>query len=137
MKQYRILKHPAGTIEAVKQGWSWPALFFTFIWAFVKRMWMLGGAVLALAFLVSIVLESIADPATVDGLSNVIGIVVSIVFGLRGNIWRENNLLSRGFEHVDTVLASNPEGAIAVYLKGGAPEEQPGQGPGNEPPPAV
>lgn len=118
MKQYKILKHPAGSIEAVKQGWSWPGLFFTFIWAFIKRLWMIGVGVLAVAFLVGVVFSSIADPATVDGLSNVVGIIVSLAFGLRGNIWRERNLLSRGFDHVDTVSANNPEGAIALHLKG-------------------
>ncbi len=132
MKKYRIFKHPAGNIEAVKQGWSWPGLFFTFIWAFIKRLWVIGATVLAVAFLAGVVLDSAASPSTADALSNVIGIAVSLLFGLRGNIWRENNLLSRGFEHVDTVVAQNPEGAVAAYLK---PEETP-PAPG-EPPAAT
>ena len=41
MKQYKIFKHPLGKIEAVKQGWSWPAFFFNWIWALVKKMWYL------------------------------------------------------------------------------------------------
>ena len=47
MKQYKVFKHPAGSIEAVKQGWSWPAFFFSFIWAMVKKMWGLGIGVLS------------------------------------------------------------------------------------------
>lgn len=39
MKHYKIYEHPAGRIEAVKQGWSWPAFFFVPTWALFKKMW--------------------------------------------------------------------------------------------------
>lgn len=133
MTQYRIFKHPAGKIEAVKQGWSWPGMFFTFIWAFVKSLWQLGTVVLVLALLAGVVLDALLDEQTVDILSNVIGIIIALLFGLRGNIWRENHLLSRGFEHVDTIAAGNPEGAIAVYLK----PDGASQGADGEPPASV
>ncbi len=127
MKSYRIFKHPAGHIEAVKQGWSWPGLFFTFIWAFIKRLWAVGGVVLAVAFVVGAMLDSLVSPETANVISNVLGVVISLLIGLRGNIWRENNLLSRGYEHVDSLVAENPESAIAEYLK--PMEQAPGQNP--------
>lgn len=43
--------------------------------------------------------------------------ILSIVFGMKGNSWREKNLISRGFEFKDIISASNPEGALALYLK--------------------
>jgi hypothetical protein len=42
-KTYDIYEHPIGTIEAVKKGWSWPAFFFTWIWALSKKMYLFGG----------------------------------------------------------------------------------------------
>ncbi len=117
MKQYRIFRHPVGTVEAIKQGWSWPAFFFNFIWAFVKKLWKLGVTVLVLAFAIGIVLDAIAEPPIAENLSNIVGILISLLFGFRGNIWREQNLLARGFEHVDSLRAPNPESAIAAYLK--------------------
>ncbi|MEM0111894.1 MAG: DUF2628 domain-containing protein, partial [Candidatus Parvarchaeota archaeon] len=42
MKTYNIYKHPLGDIKAVKVGWSWPAFFFTWIWAFVKGLYVVG-----------------------------------------------------------------------------------------------
>ena len=74
MKSYRIFKHPAGHIEAVKQGWSWPGLFFTFIWAFIKRLWAVGGVVLAVAFVVGAMLDSLVSPETANVISNVLGV---------------------------------------------------------------
>jgi len=117
MNQYRIFRHPAGELEAVKQGWSWPAMCFTVLWAFAKRLWTLGGTALACFFVLSLILETTLEPQTLEVLSRFIGLLVALLFGLRGNIWRENNLLSRGFAHVGTVSAANPESALALHLK--------------------
>jgi len=42
MNQYNIYTNPQREMEAVKQGWSWPAFFYGCIWAFIKGMWGLG-----------------------------------------------------------------------------------------------
>ncbi len=59
MKQYKIFKHPNGETEAVKQSWSWPAFFFTWIWALIKKLWVIAaitfGVVLLIQILVLIV----------------------------------------------------------------------------------
>jgi len=43
--------------------------------------------------------------------------VISLIFGIYGNKWRENNLPTRGYDYKETVTAANPEGAIALYMK--------------------
>jgi hypothetical protein len=111
LKQYKIFKHPSGEIEAVKQGWSWPAFLFTFIWAMVKKIWGIGIGVLILFV---IFLSMIGTGA--DLFVNIISFVVSIIFGVYGNSWRENNLDSRGYEMKGTVTAATPEGAIEQFL---------------------
>lgn len=113
MKQYKVFVHPSGNSEAVKQGWSWPAFFFGFIWAMVKKMWGLGVAVM----IATIVFIAIAKS---EALINIVSLIASIVFGMNGNSWREKNLVSRGFEQTDTVTAANPDGAMALYLKAAA-----------------
>jgi hypothetical protein len=118
MKQYKVFKHPSGAMEAVKQGWSWPAFFFSFIWALVKKMWALGGGLFAVFFILGIILGIAgAEKGVADGLINIAAIIVNIVFGINGNAWREKNLISRGFEFRDTVTAANPDGAMALILK--------------------
>lgn len=119
MKQYKLFEHPDSRIEVVKQGWSWPAFIFTGFWALVKKMWSLGIGILAAVFVVSFI-GNVAGGETktiLDGLIGIAGLVVSIVLGVNGNKWRENNLLSRGYETKETLSASNPEGAAALYLK--------------------
>ena len=118
MKQYKDFKHPSGAIEAVKQGWSWPAFFFSCFWAMVKKMWALGGGFFAAFFILGIILGIAgAEEGIAEGLINISAIIVNIIFGVNGNAWREKNLLSRGFEFRDTVTAANPDGAMALLLK--------------------
>lgn len=64
MKQYKIYANPQGTYEAVKQGWSWPAFFFSFIWAMVKKMWGLGVGVLVAFFALGFVIGLSLDAKT-------------------------------------------------------------------------
>ncbi len=98
-------------MEAVKLGWSWPGFLFNGFWALFKKMWVLGiGAIVGVTVL-CLILDSI--------IGNVGGgpaAVIGIVFGMYGNKWREANLKYRGYDVVDTVVGSNPEGAIAMYL---------------------
>ena len=116
MNQFKVFKHPVGTIEAVKQGWCWPAFFFGFMWALFSKMWVIGLSVIALIFLIGMVTgPDISDGA--NGFINLCGFILAIVFGLKGNAWREENLRSRGFDLIDTVTASNKDGAIALALK--------------------
>ncbi len=53
------------------------------------------------------------------GLDSIIGSVFevaeSLFFGDKVDSWREENLRARGYELVDPVTASNPEGALALF----------------------
>ncbi len=117
MLQYKIFKHPAGNIEAVKQGWSWPAFFFTFIWALVKKEWPIGFATMIAFFALGVALETAGVYESSEGLISIASIILNFIFGVNGNRWRVENLISRGYDHVDTVTAANPDGAVALYLK--------------------
>jgi len=112
MKQYKVFKHSTGAIEAVKQGWSWPAFLFSFIWAVAKKMWAIGIGlfILSLIFISMVGREAFVP---INGIS----VVVSVIFGIYGNSWREKNLESRGYEMKDTVKAANPRDAMAMFMK--------------------
>jgi len=117
MKQYTIFANPLGQYEAVKQGWSWPAFFFGWIWALVKKMWGIGAAVLGGMIVFSFFTAVSNSSEGGVALLNVISIVINAVFGFNGNKWRENHLPTRGYERLGTVAASTPEGAVAAYIK--------------------
>jgi len=106
MRQYKIFAHPSGLVETVKQGWSWPGFFFTWIWALIKSLWSVGLIAFGVQLLVSY------DPA----LSSIVGLVVMIVFGANGNDWREKDLVSKGYVVKGIQMAGNSSEAIAGHL---------------------
>jgi hypothetical protein len=107
-KTYDIYEHPIGTIEAVKKGWSWPAFFFTWIWALSKKMYLFGG----LAAIATVI------PGFIPGLGGwFYFIFFTFFFGLIGNDTRRTNLRKRGFELIATLTGETPEGAIAAFFK--------------------
>ena len=106
MKRFSIFQHPTLGHEAVKNGWSWPAFFFTWIWAFVKRLWLIG----VIVFLFGILASSIPEAWLAGEL------IISIVMGVKGNELRVKRLRDSGYEEVATVEARNPDGALAAHL---------------------
>lgn len=125
MHNYKIFKDPLGVYEAVKQGWSWPAFFFGTIWVFIKRIWWLGFGLVLMSFLLpSLIAANLQDMpqeqmiATINMIGTVVTMIIGIILGLYGNLLREKNLLSRGYNYVTTVSAETPERAIALLLAG-------------------
>ena len=116
MKQYNIFQHLSGTREAVKQGWSWTAFSFVWMWAIMKKMWGIGVSGL-MALLVCSSVMVVWDSTWAIALGNIISLIIFIIFGIYGNSWQEKSLVARGYEQVDTVTAANVEGALALYLK--------------------
>jgi hypothetical protein len=118
MKEFAIYRNPVNHYEAVKKGFSWPGFFFVVIWAFIKRMWAAGCAVLGGLFLFGMMLAFMGvSDASFDMLTNIVSIILAVLFGVYGNELRETNLQERGYDLVGVVSAANPEGAIALYVK--------------------
>ncbi|MGL4434191.1 MAG: DUF2628 domain-containing protein [Plesiomonas shigelloides] len=115
MKQYKIFRNASGQVEAVKQGWSWPAFFFSVIWAIAKRLWIIAIWAILIVMAIGTFLSLNVDYEYSYEITNIISLLVYVVFGVYGNRWREKHLLTRGFKHVDTLTAANPAGAVALY----------------------
>lgn len=119
MKTFKIYENPAGNRKALKRGWSWPGFFFGPIWAFIKKMWGLGTVLL----IAVIILAIFPAGSEIGLLAALVNFGIYIACGINGNGWREKNLISRGYEYCATVSAANPEGAMAVFLKGPSDSE--------------
>lgn len=114
-KKFRVSHHPSGRAEAVKQRWSWPASLFSVFWAPFKGLWALGVsgllAMVSLGYLVAL----FTDANTTASIMNLELSVAGILFGLKGNAWREAHLISHGFVALDTVTAENMKSAVAHF----------------------
>ena len=102
MKQFDVYSHSALGLQAVKNGFSWPGCFFTWVWMLICRMWR-GGTIVFVVMVVSSVVPALWP----------ISFVVCLVVGIQGNAWRRNRLRERGFEHVRSVQAENGDAALS------------------------
>ncbi len=124
MKHYDILKNSAGSIRAIKQGWSWPAFFFTGLWALAKQLWGIFALVIVAnigSFAIATFLVSnhvIRSLGALRVLNIVFVIIISGILGMQGNSWLMDKLVSYyKFTWVDAVDAATPEEAKMLYLK--------------------
>jgi hypothetical protein len=120
MNTYKVYQHPTLGYEAVKVGFSWPALFLGLIWMSAKRLWGLA----ALWFLMYIALV-IIEASTYD-ISNqtaqtilllaLVGAYVglSLLPGIKGNAWHATSLARRGYQMINEVQANTQEEALRV-----------------------
>lgn len=106
---------PDRDLALVKEGFSWPAFFFSLIWALYRRLWLaaagLLAAVLALEGLTAV---SGLDPAT----GTVLSLGLSAAFGWLGNDLARRKLERDGFAFMGVVAADDPDAALKRFLDG-------------------
>ena len=103
MKNYKVYSD-GNTFVAVKQGRSWPAFFFSWIWAFTKGLYLQGGvSLLAMGLMLKIMPQPLFA-----------FVIMGSVFFEKGNKWWETRLLSTGFKEVSTFQAPNPAAAVGL-----------------------
>ena len=114
VKTFRVYEHEFYGYEAVKRGFSWPAFFFGFIWAMVKKLWKISAA-LFLVFIILNLLSTVAREthSLLLSLLTTAGYLLYWLFpAMQGNLWREQQLEGSGYRLIKTVVAPNPVQAV-------------------------
>lgn len=99
MKKFRVFSHPIDGLEAVKIGFSWPALFFTGIWLLLKALWV-KFLLVFFAMVILGVLDRIGKDLGFLGLSLLASLSQTIIYlwiPFVGNDWRAKKLLDKGY----------------------------------------
>lgn len=119
MKTFKVYKHPTQGFDAVKTGFSWPALFFGIIWMLAKKLWELAGLWFG-AYVICLIVMSVASKSQESTAQAYVTLIVGFAYWalwlippINGNKWREANLSKRGYELLSTVQAETPDSAIA------------------------
>ena len=100
--------------ELVKDGFSWGAFLFTFLWFFWRRLWLAGLIVLAamLAFNVLLQILGVRPWAAVAA-----ELLMMLLIGLEASSLRRWTLARRGRPAVDAVVAADLEEAEAKSFR--------------------
>ena len=114
MKKYQIFKNNVDQYEAVKQGWSWPGFFFTWIWCYVKKINAIGTGILIFRIFAWFVPEG-----EIHIIFFIVDVGIMIWLGNTGNQHRNGNLRDRGYKYQGDIISQNPESAISEFVNQG------------------
>jgi hypothetical protein len=106
MKAYTVHASPADPrperFAFVKDGFSWPALFFPILWILWHRMWVTLLGYVAFALVVAVI-----DRFVGNGHATILAVTGSILLGLEGNTIRRLSLETRGWREIGNSFGAN------------------------------
>ena len=106
---------PDRDLVLVKEGFSWPAFFFSMLWALWLRLWLVAGLFLLVQAALSLVL-AVWRPDPVSAAAVSAGAALILAFA--ANDLRRWTLGRRGFVETSVVAADNRDGAERRFLDG-------------------
>ena len=106
-------REPMGDLVLVKEGFSWPAFVFTFLWALWSRMWLPAIVLFSVIALAGWGVRHLGYGEDVEGL---LSLVIGLSLGLFGNDLRRNWLDHQGFQEIAVVSGKNAEEAMRRFL---------------------
>lgn len=98
----------------IKEGFSWPALIFSLLWALWHRLWLVAlGLVCTNALLTGALIVLGADPVT----NGAVNAGYAVLLGLFGNDFRRWTLERNGMREVGVALGRTADEALERYLR--------------------
>jgi hypothetical protein len=85
----------------VKEGFSWPAFFFTLLWALWHRLWLFAVLIAASGVALGLAVEYFQLGPV---LETALGLAWSVLIGFEANDLRRRALAWRGFALTDVVM---------------------------------
>ncbi len=103
-------------VSMVKQGMSWPAFFFTVLWALWHRMWWTAAILLLAVVGLDLAFGALGADEIASG---VVGLGLAVYIGSSANDWRGRALEHRGMRLTAIVAAPDSEQAAHRWLERG------------------
>lgn len=99
---------PGEPPELVKEGFCWPAFFFSVFWALYHRLWLAAVLIVLATLALGMALAVSGAGETVDFAAH---LGLAIFIGTAANDWRRSKLAKRGWRLTGVVAASNGDEA--------------------------
>jgi hypothetical protein len=122
LREFNVYSNSKGRLEAVKNGWCWPAFFFGSFWSIFSGFLFAALFMLPLEFILNFAAGVVSDEQRRYGpedATRVIGgaialtfITIRLIYGARGNKWRKARYLRKGFDLRETVRAASKADAV-------------------------
>lgn len=111
---HRRPEAPPDRVKFVKDGFSWPAFFFSAIWLVAKRLWL----ALALYVLAILALSAAASATEFSGAPLLLAILgLNLFLGFEANDINRRALLRRGYAEEGPFIGGDVEEAELLYFR--------------------
>ncbi|MCH7864817.1 MAG: DUF2628 domain-containing protein [Proteobacteria bacterium] len=104
---------PDRDLLVVKEGFSWPAFFLSFLWALWHRLWVPAAVI----FLAGAAIGLLGAKLHLDSLSQwALSLGLAAIVGYLGNDLRRRRLDRQGFALADVSSGDDADAALLRYL---------------------
>jgi hypothetical protein len=97
----------------VKEGFCWPAFFFSVLWALWHRMWLTAALFLVVILAAGVVVEALALPSEV---ALALDLAVALLIGWGANDLRRAALAREGYTFEGIVAAAGEDAAARRWF---------------------
>ena len=115
-REFEILTKPTSAPIAVKRGFSWPAFFFSWIWAFSRGLWLEGILIVFVGIIIGLAEITVLAPYPILGI--LASLAVSLYIGIKGNYWRSRRFEHSGYNYEGLISARSGKFALAAFARG-------------------
>jgi hypothetical protein len=116
--RYYSVHQPAASAQStdatifVKEGFSWPAFFFSFLWMLWHRLWIEFVAFIVIMVTMQLMLNALG----LEAIGGAVSFLVNLLLGLEGNQLLRHKLVRNGYVEVGTVAAEDRGQAELKYF---------------------
>lgn len=104
---------PDRDLLVVKEGFSWPAFFLSFLWALWHRLWVPAGVIFLAGTAIGLSgIKPHLDPLSQSALS----LGLAVIVGYLGNDLRRGRLDRLGYALADVSSGDDADAALRRYL---------------------
>jgi Protein of unknown function (DUF2628) len=104
---------PDRDLVLVKEGFCWPAFFFSVVWALWHRLWLVAAGFVG----VHLVWQALAGAVGLDATTRYwVDLLISVGIGTVANDLRRWTLAGRGYVPQGVVSAPDADGAAERFL---------------------
>jgi hypothetical protein len=102
--------------RAVKDGFSWPAFFFSFVWALWHRLWFAAIVIIVIEFILGTIVDAFGIDIVTD---SALSLGFAMIVGWIANDLRRGRLARQGLAEAGVVIAGSQEDAVRRYFTEG------------------
>ena len=108
------LHRQMAAVVPVKEGFCWPAFFFSVFWTLWHRLWLVALGLVAANLVISVLIFQIGSD---EAVIIVVSYSIALMLGFMGNDFRRSKLEKHGFTERGLVIDRTAEAAVRQYLE--------------------